>query len=152
MLYCICVCMCVCVLTCLSCQITFNCQADYKMCWKWIKNICGVNHRNFTGPHAFTSSKDLRQCARLFHKLPWKPTLMPMTLELPNKELTPQMERHSGGRSGRRGKRMVWRRKGVAGAKVVSSRLWNQELLYALYSATPLHYRHRNAHTSTPAL
>lgn len=39
---------------------------------------------------------------------------MPVTLEVPNKELTPQMERHSGGRSGRRKKRMVWRRKGVA--------------------------------------
>lgn len=41
---------------------------------------------------------------------------MPVALELPNKELTPQMERHGGGGSGRR-KRMVWRRKGVAGGR-----------------------------------
>ncbi len=40
-----------------------------------------------------------------------------MAVELPNKELTPQMERHSGGGSGRRRKRMVWRRKGVAGGR-----------------------------------
>lgn len=40
----------------------------------------------------------------------------------------------------------------AASSKVVSSGLWNQELLFALYSATPLHYRHRNTHTSTHAL
>lgn len=39
----------------------------------------------------------------------------------------------------------------AAGAKVVSSGLWNQEL-FALHSATPLHYYHCNTHTSTHAL
>ena len=40
----------------------------------------------------------------------------------------------------------------LAGAKVVSSGLWNQELLFACYSATPLHCRHRSTHSSTHAL
>ncbi|KAK5870051.1 hypothetical protein PBY51_024715 [Eleginops maclovinus] len=59
---------------------------------------------------------------------------MPMALELPNKELTPQMERHSG--VGGKGRRWCEVEKEwlAAVAKVVSSGLWNQELLYALYS------------------
>lgn len=76
---------------------------------------------------------------------------MPMVLELPNKELTPQMERHGGGGGEGRGWCEGEKEGLVAGAKVVSSGLWNQEL-FALYSATPLHYRHRNTHTSTHAL
>lgn len=48
---------------------------------------------------------------------------MPVTVELPNKELTPQMQRYSEGRSGRRRKRMVWRRKGVAGSKLKGGEL-----------------------------
>lgn len=39
----------------------------------------------------------------------------------------------------------------AAGTKVVSSGLWNQELL-ALRSTTPLRYYHRNTHTSAHAL
>lgn len=46
---------------------------------------------------------------------------MPMTLRLPNKELTPQIQRYSKERSGRR--RMVWRRKGVAGSKLKGGEL-----------------------------
>lgn len=78
-----------------------------------------------------------------------------MAVELPNKELTPQMERDivEGGVGGEgRGWCEGEKEWLAAGAKVVSSGLWNQELLFALYSATPLHYRHRNTHTSTHAL
>ncbi|KAK9519144.1 hypothetical protein VZT92_021890 [Zoarces viviparus] len=38
----------------------------------------------------------------------------------------------------------------VAGTKVVSSGLWNQELLFELDSATPLHCCHRAAPPTPP--
>lgn len=55
---------------------------------------------------------------------------MPVALELPNKELTPQMERHGGGGVGGEGKGWCEGEKEwlAADAKVVISGLWNQEL------------------------
>ncbi|KAK5907416.1 hypothetical protein CesoFtcFv8_005269 [Champsocephalus esox] len=63
---------------------------------------------------------------------------MPMALELPSKELTPQMERHSG--VGGKGRRWCEGEKEwlAAVTKVVSSGLWNQELLFALCYAPAL--------------
>lgn len=83
---------------------------------------------------------------------------MQVAVQLSNKELTSQMDRHDGGR-GERGEGeekekdgVKEKRSGWQSAKVVSSGRWNQELFFALYCATPLHYHHRNTHTSTPAL
>ena len=70
-----------------------------------------------------------------------------MALEVPNKELTPQMERHGagcGGDGGGVGGEGVGWCEGekewlAAGKKVVSSGLWNQELfaLYSVYAPAP---------------
>lgn len=80
---------------------------------------------------------------------------MPVAVVLPNKELTPQMERPGvvGGGVGVEGRGWCEGEKEwlAAGTKVVSSGLWNQELL-ALRSTTPLRYYHRNTHTSAHAL
>lgn len=67
---------------------------------------------------------------------------MPAAVELPNKELTPQMERRGdGGGSGEWGGGVKWceEEKGVAGgrdATAVSSGLWNQELCALLRPCT----------------
>lgn len=100
-------------------------------CCEWLRrrrrkeNVWAVNHVDLT---SHTPSLPAR-----IHRLLWKSAWMPAAVELPNKELTPQMERRGDGGVcvGGGGEE----EKGVAGSRdatVVSSGLWNQELSGAL--------------------
>lgn len=87
-------------------------------CFRWIKTFLQWIISTLPANPPSLPVRIHRSAPTTSLKLPWKPAWMPMAAALPNKELTPQMERPGVvGGSGRRGKRMVWRRKGVAGGR-----------------------------------
>lgn len=145
---------CVCVSVCIVRWITG--------CFRWTKNTCAVIHFNFFPAHtpslpvrrhssAPTSSLSFHEILRLCQWL----------CKLPNKELTPHMEKHDGGGgSGRRRQRMVRRRKGVAGGRrkggelrAVESGTLCSSLCYAPALLLPQHpHLHPCSPTARPLL
>lgn len=124
------------------------------------KHLRSDSFQLFPGTHTFTSSKhsSAPTSSPSFHEIL---RLCQWLCKLPNKELTPHMEKHDGGGgSGRRRERMVRRRKGVAGGRrkggelrAVESGTLCSSLCYAPALLPPQHpHLHPCSPTARPLL